>query len=112
MRTLWLTNDEGEAIRSRGYLALATEVWSHLYRTIRAHEGWPILTRLWREQWGPEADLDLSPENVAALARELEALALFLGPDTPQEVVAFLDDLATFCTIAGAKRLGLRVEAD
>ena len=112
MRTFWLCDDNGELLRARGPLALPTEVWTHLYRTVLPREQWPNLRRLWREQWGPEAETHLTPEDVDALARELESLALFVDSDTPEEVLAFLDDLATLCVIGSAKRLGITVEAD
>jgi hypothetical protein len=112
MRDIWIRDIDGELHRELGDCGLATEVWRALYPILAGDPRRPILARLWREQWGPEANATLSPAEVGALESELETLRAELAPDTPAAVRDFCDGLAGLCAKARERGHGLEFVAD
>ena len=112
MRDIWIRDPVGNLLRDLGGYALSTEVWRALYPLLAGDPGRPLLARLWREQWGPEADATLSPAEVEALASELESLRDSLGPDAPAAVREFPAGLAALCAKALEQGGGLEFVAD
>ncbi len=112
MRDIWIRDAAGNLLRELGGCGLSTEAWSALYPRLAGDSDRPILARLWREQWGPEADATLSPAEVGALASELETLCAELSPEAPGAVHELCTGLAALCTRALELGNGLEFVAD
>jgi len=88
---------------------LPTEVWSALYERICSTPALPLLGRIWREQWGPEGDISIAPDELSRLRAEITA---FLPGVTDPASQRVLERLVVLIGESEAKGGGLVFEAE
>lgn len=74
MRAIALLTGNQTIGQARPALGLSDEVWSGLYPIVMDEPDMPTLTRIWRHQYGAEADHVLAIGEVPTLLGELGAL--------------------------------------
>ncbi|WP_438016865.1 hypothetical protein WMF18_39720 [Sorangium sp. So ce315] len=109
MRGIWKTDASGN--RPPGPMAhgLPTDVWSALHERILSDPALPLLQRVWREQWGPEGDVLIQPEELPLLRAEIASL---LPSVAGQPSAGVLEQLAALIEESEAQGGGLLFEAE
>lgn len=104
----------GQAIgQARPVLGLSDEVWGGLYQIVMGDPALPVLARVWRHQYGAEADHVLTAAESATLLGELDALRRRHGAALAEpEVGAFFERLTELCRNAERAQARLAFIAD
>ncbi|ACJ00335.1 hypothetical protein [Rhodospirillum centenum] len=109
------TDADGTPVPEAGEIWLPTPVWSDLYDRVTDDPRLPLLRRIWQDQWGPEGDVRIDPDDLPALRAEAAALlaALASAPaGGAGEGTDFLRALDGFAADAAAAGRGLLFVAD
>jgi hypothetical protein len=113
MRGVALLTGGQTAGQARPVLGLSDEVWSGLYPIIMGEPALLTLARIWRHQYGAEADLVVAVAEIPALLSELDALRRRHGAALAQpEVSAFFERLTELCRQAERAQARLAIIAD
>lgn len=113
MRAVALLTDGRTTGEARPRLGLSDAVWSGLYPIVMGEPELPLLTRIWRHQYGAEADHVVAAAEIPALLGELDALrrrhpAALAEP----EAGAFFERLTALCREARRTQARLAFVAD
>ncbi len=104
----------GETIgQARAVLGLSDQVWSSLYQAVMGESELPRLARIWRHQYGAEADHVVEPAEIQALLDEIAALRKLHGPALARpEVADFFELFEAICREAERSHARLAFIAD
>lgn len=113
------TDADGTPVPEAGEIWLPTPVWSDLYDRVMDDPRLPLLRRVWQDQWGPEGDVRIDPDDLPALRAETAALLATLSPgegagagEGAGEGTDFLRALDGFAADAATAGRGLMFVAD
>jgi hypothetical protein len=113
MRAIALLSGDQAIGQARPALGLSDEIWSGLYEIIMGEPALFILARVWRHQYGAEADHVLAVAEIPALLDELDALRRRHGAALAEpEVGAFFERLTELCRNAERTQARLAFIAD
>lgn len=113
MRGIALLTSGQTVGQARPVLGLSDEVWSGLYQFILGEPALPILARIWRHQYGAEADHVVAVADIPVLIGELDALRRRHGAALAQPAAgAFFERLAELCRQAERAQARLAFIAD
>jgi hypothetical protein len=113
MRGIALLTGDQTIGKARPQLGLSDDVWSGLYPIVMAEPALPTLGRIWRHQYGAEADYVVAVAEIPALLGELDALRRRYGAALAEpETGAFLDRLTELCRDAERAQARLAFIAD
>lgn len=113
MRAIALLTGDQTVGQVRPVLGLSDEVWSGLYQVIMGEPALPILARVWRHQYGAEADHVLTVGDIPAVLGELGALRRRHSAALAQPGVSdFFERLTALCREAERAQARLAFIAD
>lgn len=113
MRGIALLTGDQTIGKAQPVLGLTDEVWSGLYPIIMGEPALLILGRIWRHQYGAEADYVVTVAEIPALLDELDALRRGHGATLAEpEAGGFVERLTELCRDAERAQARLAFIAD
>jgi hypothetical protein len=113
MRSIALLTGDETLGQAQVHLGLPDELWSNLYHAVMDAPELPSLARIWRHQYGAEADHIVEPAEIPVLLVEIAALRRrHVSPLAEPEAADFFERFEGVCREAERLQARLAFIAD